>query len=61
VYFLYFDVKTMMTGLTCCCVQFGNRLDDLLELVCGDVKGETVEEVEEELQVLQEKSDACGK
>ena len=42
------------------CPQFGNRLDDLLELVCSDVVGTTVEEVEEALHVLQEKSDACG-
>ena len=42
------------------CLQFGNRLDDLLELVCSDVVANTVEEVEEALQVLQEKTDACG-
>ena len=46
--------------MTVCVSQFGNRLDDLLELVCSDVVGTTVEEVEEALQVLQEKSDACG-
>ncbi|XP_076451161.1 coiled-coil domain-containing protein 141-like [Babylonia areolata] len=39
--------------------DFGNRLDDLLELVCSDVVANTVEEVEEALQILQEKSDAC--
>ncbi|KAK7113115.1 hypothetical protein V1264_012462 [Littorina saxatilis] len=39
--------------------DFSNRLDDLLELVCSDVTCNTVEEVEEALQVLQEKSDAC--
>ncbi len=37
--------------------QLGQRLDDLLELLCTDIKADTVEEAESALRTLAEKVD----
>ena len=41
--------------------QLGQRLDDLLELLCTDIKADTVEEAESALRTLAEKVDTICK
>ncbi|KAH9498307.1 S14 domain and spectrin repeat-containing protein 1 [Bulinus truncatus] len=41
--------------------DFSQLLDELLVLLCSDIKAETVESVEEAMKILQDKCDACDK
>lgn len=42
-------------------LQFSEKLDDLLELLCTDVDIEDVDTAEEAIKTLQEKCDSVGK